>query len=70
MPLIGQRAEAYLRPFRIISFTFCRSASMSGSAEALSSVLTSSRCSTGYRDRHFTTGLRVVVRRVITTRGE
>jgi len=30
----------YLRPFWIISFTFCRSASMSGSAKPVSSVLT------------------------------
>ena len=31
---------AYRRPFRIISFTFCRRASMSGSAKPVSSVLT------------------------------
>ena len=30
----------YLRPLRIISFNFCRIASMSGSAKAVSSVLT------------------------------
>jgi hypothetical protein len=44
MPLIGQRAEAYRRPFRIISFTFPRRASMSGSAKALSSRCHTSGC--------------------------